>query len=165
MILTWDRDASDLEVGGEHFIVTNRVRNEIDPGAVRRLHDPSEVRRCIVNGQWGPPYMPRKFPKGECRVTDIEIITDRSSDFWPVKIKTNAHQLVQIWELDANGGYDHPIDKLIDDSGYHLHWCEKSISTLGCGRVGTNDDTQVRALAHIIRGAMALHEVVHLKVV
>lgn len=163
MILTWDRDASDLEIGGEHFTVTNRVRNEIDPGAVRRLHDPSEVRRAIVNGQWGPPYMPRKFPKGQWRVLAVEDTHD--PEFAPIKIRTDAHQLVQIWELDDKGGYDHPIDRLVDDSGYHLHWSAISKSTLGCGRVGLDDDTQVRALAHIIRGAMALHEAVFLKVV
>lgn len=163
MILTWDRDACDLEVGGEHFTVTNRVRNEIDPYAVRSLHNPLEVRRSIVDGQWGPPYMPRKFPKGQWRILAVEDTHD--PEFAPIKIKTDAHQLVQIWELDDKGGYDHGAGVYVDDSGYHLHWSAISASTLGCGRVGTNDDIQVRALAHIIRGAMALHEVVFLKVV
>ena len=151
MKLLWDRDKAILTVGEAEFLVTNRVRNEIDPVAVRRLHDPSEVRRAVVNGQWGPPYMPRKFPKGTWRVLEVVDIADPTSDFWPIKIKTDAHQPVQVWALDAAGGYDHPIDKWVDDSGYHLHWCKGSISTLGCGRVGKDDDSQIQYLAIKVR--------------
>lgn len=163
MTLVWLRDDNLLIVGSKRFTVTNRVRNEIDPDAVRNLHDPAEVRKAVVNGQWGPPYMPRKFPKGIWNVTEIEETT--VPDFAPLKIKTNAHQLVHAWALDAKGGYDHELPDLIDDSGYYLHWCQGSRSTLGCGRVGINNDEQVRELAEIIRGAWLLKEDVQLKVV
>lgn len=154
MTLYWTRDAGKLKVdAGPSFVVTNRVRNEIDPAAVRRLHDKTEVRRSIVNGQWGPPYMPRKFPLGEWEIIGIEYTS--SPDFAPIKIKTNAHQLVHAWALDANGGYDHELPDTIDDSGYHLHWCEGSSATLGCGRVGTNTDEQVKALAAILAPELA----------
>lgn len=163
MRIVWDRDAGVATVGDRRFDITNRVRNEIDPTAVRRLHDPTEVRRAIVNGEWADPYMPRKFPKGEWWIIGVED-TD-VPDFAPIKIRTNAHQLVRAWALDANGGYDHPIDKLIDDSGYHLHWSALSRSTLGCGRVGRNDDSQIRDLAALVRAAFSLKETVILEVV
>jgi hypothetical protein len=162
MILTWHRDDNILIVGNRTFTVTNRVRNEIDPDAVRKLHDPSEVRKSVINGQWGPAYMPRKFPLGTWNILEIEETS--VPDFAPIKIKTDAHQKVHAWALDANGGYDHELPDLIDDSGYHLHWCQGSRATLGCGRVGTDSDEQVRELAQIIKGAWLLKDTVQLQV-
>lgn len=155
MLWTWDRNAGKLEAGGKLFTCTNRVRNEIDPSAVRRLHDPAEVRYAIVNGQKGPPYMPRKFPRGMWNIIGIELIADYHSDFWPIKIRTNAHQMVHTWALDVKGGYDHPLPDVVDDGGYHFHWDRWSRSTLGCGRVGIDDDSQIRDLAKVYQQAIA----------
>lgn len=164
MLWTWNRDGGLLDAGGRWFKCTNRVRNEIDPDAVRRLHDPAEVRYAIVNGQKGPPYMPRKFPRGMWTVTGIETIADYHSDFWPIKIRTDAHQLVHTWALDAAGGYDYPLPDVVDDSGYHFHWDRWSRATLGCGRVGTDNDSQIRALADVYYRAVALGEKVQIVV-
>lgn len=160
MLWTWDRDAGSLEAGGKLFTCTNRVRNEIDPSAVRKLHDSAEVRYSIVNGLQGPPYMPRKFPRGMWTVTGFIFIDDYHSDFWPIKITTDAHQLVHIWALDAKGGYDYPLPDVVDDSGYHFHWDRWSRATLGCGRVGDNDDSQIRELLKVYQRAAAKGEAV-----
>lgn len=176
MKLTWNRDENTLETGGIVFTVTNNVRNEIDPHNVRRLHEPAEVRRAVVNGSWGDPYMPRKFPKGTWQITAVEDTSE--ADFAPVKIRTNAHQMVETWLLDpvvekvvdgkkikTGGGYNKPSGKMVNDSGYHLHWCAGSRTTLGCGRVGTDSPKQVQKLAKMIRTAMAAGETVILEVI
>jgi len=163
MKIIWNRDENRLETGGIVFTVTNMVRNEIDPSHVRRLHDPSEVRRAVVNGQWGDPYMPRKFPKGTWQITAVEDTKD--PEFAPVKIKTNAHQMVETWILDSAGGYARPSGKIVSDSGYHLHWSAESRTTLGCGRVGTDSPKQALKLAKMIRAAMAAGESVTLEVI
>lgn len=163
MRLSWIRDSGELTADGRRFVVTNRVRNEIDPLAIRRLHDPGEVRRAVVDGQWGPPYMPRRFPLGTWRILAVEDTS--AQEFTPIKIRTDAHQPVHVWALDADGGYDHETPEIIEDSGYHLHWARDSRSTLGCGRVGTDTAEQVRELARIIRTAMARGERVELEVV
>lgn len=163
MKVVWNRDESDLYCSGIHFFVTNKVRNEIDPLHKRRLHDPMEVVLAIKNGQYSDPYMPRKFPKGIWNITGIENTT--AIDFAPIKIKTNAHQMVETWVLDDKKGYDKPSGKFVDDSGYHLHWSKNSITTLGCGRVGTDTDKQIKKLAGLIKQAFDKGEVVTLEVI
>jgi hypothetical protein len=163
MKIIWKRDENALETGGIVFTVTNNVRNEIDPLNVRRLHEPKEVIRAVVGGEWGDPYMPRKFPKGTWLITAVEN-TDEE-DFAPVKIRTNAFQMVETWLLDAAGGYSRPSGKLVRDGGYHLHYCAKYRTTHGCGRVGTDSPKQVLKLAKMIRAAMASGEEVTLEVI
>ena len=159
MIVTWRRDDEVLEIDGEKFVVTNKVRNELNK--LRKLHDPKEVVRAIVNGQYGSSYMPRQFPRGIWNITEIEYTKVR--DFAPIKIKTDAHQKVQTWALDKLGGYDHPLDIFVDDSGYYLHWAQFSRTTLGCGRVET--ENEVRRLAELIKPALDRKESVILEVV
>jgi hypothetical protein len=163
MKIEWNRDKNDLYCGGIHFLVTNKVRNEIDPLHVRKLHDPNEVVYAIENGQYTNPYMPRKFPKGTWQITEIEETTQ--PDFAPIKIKTNAHQMVEVWLLDDKKGYDKPSGKFVNDSGYHLHWSQNSSTTLGCGRVGSDTDKQVRKLAGLIKQAFEKGEMVILEVI
>jgi hypothetical protein len=149
-MITYRRDENDIEVNEKHFFTTNEVRNEIDPNPInrRRLHDPSEIVKSVVNGSWGPAYMPRKFPKGIWTITAIVPTTE--SVFSPIKIETDAHQTVETWALDANGGYDHADGGHVEDSGYYLHWSQGSRTTHGCGRVGTDTDEQIRALASVV---------------
>ena len=112
MKLVWKRDQEDLEVNGVHFKVWCHVRNEIDPKYIRRLHEPREVVYAIVNGvQTKLLYMPRKFPKGLWEITTVEFVPkiEEQKDFWPIKLRTNASQMVDVWELDKLGGYDKPI--------------------------------------------------------
>ena len=161
MRAVWKRDENVLELNGEQFTVTNRVRNELD--GTRKLHNPKEVVRAIVNGVYSSPYMPRQFPKGAWNITEIEYTKAR--DFAPIKIKTDAHQKVETWALDKSGGYDHPLGIFVDDSGYYLHWSEFSRTTLGCGRVGTDMDKEIRRLAELIKPALDRKESVILEVI
>jgi len=130
----WLRDKGILTIGEETFFVFSEVRNELN--GRRKLGIKGEVVRAVVNGQEGPPYMPRPFPKGLWEITGIEIIADQKSEFYPVKIRTNASQLVNVWELDKSGGYAAMTDREVIDSGYHLHWTP-SKTTWGCGRIGS----------------------------
>jgi hypothetical protein len=148
IVLTWNRDGDDLECMGEHYFVSCKVRNEIDLMNVRRLHDKKEVVKTIQNGVYMYPYMPRKFPKGRFEITSYEKTTDPV--FAPIKIKTNAVQMVEKWELDENGGYAFGTGKMVSDSGYYLHWSKNSLTTHGCGRVGTNTDKQILKLAGVL---------------
>lgn len=148
MTLLWSRDKGILAVNGLQFNATSIVRNELNDR--RKLHDPKEVVRSIVNGKYDKPYMPRPFPFGTFNVTGIEIVEDKTSDFWPIKIKTNASQLVTTWALDKDGGYDHATDQKVVDSGYHLHFGFNSSTTLGCGRVGLSSPSEILKLAGLI---------------
>jgi hypothetical protein len=107
-------------------------------------------------------YMPRPFPKGRWRVTGVEWTNAR--DFAPVKIKTDAHQTVSVWALDAKGGYDHETRQTVEDSAYHLHFCGWSKTTLGYGRVGTDSDAEACLLARIVEEALRPGEEVWLQV-
>lgn len=161
MKLIWNRTKNDLSVGEVHFTVTNEVRNDLNKR--RALHDPRQVVNTVVNGRWGPPYMPQQFPAGTWKITAVEDTAD--PEFAPIKIRTDARQPVFVWALDDKGGYDHPTDTTVMDSGYHLHYAAGSRTTLGCGRVGTNSPEQVRKLASIIREAFKRGDAVELEVI
>jgi hypothetical protein len=97
--------------------------------------------------------MPRPFPLGKWRITGIEASSD--PEFAPFKIKTNAYQMVETWELDAvSEGYSKPTGNSVRDEGYHLHWSANSKTTLGCGRVGTNTDNEIRALVQLVQAEL-----------
>lgn len=146
MTITYKRDENKLIFGSKVFVVTNNVRNEIDPKNVRRTGVASEVRYTVnADRSPGRPYMPRKFPKGTWEITAVEYQKDAkfdAHDYGIVRIRTNAHQQVQLWSLDVNGGYDKPLNEFVDDFGYLFHYSESS-TTLGCGR----NDSQANALA------------------
>lgn len=164
MLLRWNRKESILYIAGledAEYVATSTVRNELN--GRRRLHDPKEVVRAVVNGQYGPAYMPRPFPTGIWHITGIEIIHDESSEYWPLKIKTDAQQEVETWALDDAGGYAHPTGETVTDGGYWLHWTP-SKTTLGCLRIGTDNAEQVRELAGFISAALDRREVVVLEV-
>ena len=150
MTILWNRDTGIAICGDKQFTITSDVRNELN--GRRSLGNPKEVVRAIVKGQWGPPYMPRPFPLGKWRVTGIEK-TD-VPEFAPIKIKTDAWQMAQVWELDKDGGYSHSTDEYVRDEGYYLHWSQGSKTTLGCGRVGLDTDKEVRALALLIQSEL-----------
>lgn len=146
MTITYKRDENQIIFGSKVFTVTNRVRNEIDPANVRRIGVASEVRYTVnADRSPGKPYMPRKFPKGVWEITGVEYQKDKGfdvHDYGQVRIRTNAHQKVQLWSIDVNGGYNKPLQEFVDDYGYLFHYSESN-TTLGCGRI----DTQPNALA------------------
>jgi hypothetical protein len=83
------------------------------------------------------PYMPREFPKGKWKITGIEWTND--PDFAPVKIKTDATQLVHLWTTDKSGGYDTQTSEVVRDSGYYFHHSIFN-TTLGCIKILNEDD-------------------------
>lgn len=155
MIATWKRDENDLMLGGVVFRVTNEVRNEIDPKNVRRLHDAKEVVRTVNQDRSpGGAYMPRKFPRGKWQITAVEWWTPGAWDkdvYGTVRIRTDAHQLVDIWALDVNGGYAEKAGRVLQDYGYLLHY-SPSRTTLGCGRIETQKAAD--KLGRMIEAAM-----------
>ncbi len=153
MNLLWHRDQGVLSVGGDAFDVTSIVRNEVN--GWRKLHDPKEVIRSVTQSRaQGPAVMPRPFPLGEWSVTGITFIDDPASDFYPVKILTNASQPLEVWDLDSSGGYDKPSDRYVVDWGYWFHWISWSRTTKGCGKVGDKSPAQILRLASIIYDAV-----------
>jgi hypothetical protein len=159
--ITWNRDKGTAVAEGVEFVITNDIRNELN--GRRRLHDPKEVVKAVLYGEYGPPYMPRPFPLGAWKITGI--VPSDDQNYAPLKILTDAHQLVDVWALDDRGGYDHPTRERVNDGGYWLHWCGISKTTLGCGRVGTDTDEQVKLLAGMIRKAIEKAEPIVLEVV
>lgn len=131
------RDRQELKIIDEEknqkkiFYCDSVVRNEIN--GERQLHKKSDVVTTIPVSRYETslPYMPRPFPLGEWLITGFEF-TDQTY-FQPVKLLTNAQQLVPIWALDTNGGYDHAAGNMQFDYGYWFHyWGGRT--TLGCGR-------------------------------
>ena len=113
------------------FYCDSVVRNEINKE--RELHKKSDVVFTIPVSRYNKslPYMPRRFPAGVWEITGFEF-TDQKY-FQPVKIFTTASQIVPIWALDTNGGYDHAAGNVQFDYGYWFHyWGGRT--TLGCGR-------------------------------
>ena len=163
MKLIWNRDKGEARIeGGQVFRITCDVRNELN--GRRRLHDRDDVVNTVrENGTWGHAYMPRPFPKGTWNITGVE--KTAVPVFAPFKIKTNAHQKVELWNLDGHGGYDRASGVFAEDYGYHLHWSERSLTTLGCGRVGANTSSEVAALAALVSEALGRGEGVVLEVV
>jgi hypothetical protein len=160
--IIWAREAGTARFEGREFVITSDVRNELN--GRRKLHDPEEVVNVVnADGTWGRAYMPRPFPRGLWKITGTEKTT--RPVFAPVKIKTDAHQKVELWNLDRGGGYDRPSGIFADDWGYHLHWSEYSRTTLGCGRVGRNTSREVVILAEFVEGALKNGDEVTLEVV
>ena len=133
MIARWARNRGVLRIGELFVTCRSDVRNYAN--GRRKLHDPSEVVRAIVNGAYSGPYMPSPFPAGTWKIIGTE--KSKKIEFAPVKILTNAHQPVRLWALDNDGGYDHATEEWVDDSGYWLHFSRDSKTTLGCGRIGS----------------------------
>jgi hypothetical protein len=162
MRIIWRRDSGIAECGGKEFVITSITRNELN--GRRRLHEPSEVVNIVTRGgRWGQAYMPRQFPTGTWKIVGVEKTSEPV--FAPVKIKTDAHQNVELWNLDSHGGYDRPSGIFAEDWGYHLHWSENSKTTLGCGRVGTDTNREALELAGLVSDAMAAGKDVILEVV
>jgi len=147
MKVLFERAIEKLIVEDVVFTVTNNVRNEIDPVYIRKLHDPKEVRYTIKQDHTqGVPYMPRKFPKGNWKITGVEhyaVINGKENfdknEYGTVRIRTDAHQPVTVWALDKAGGYDRATGAVTEDYGYLFHFAPNSQTTLGCGRCQSQD--------------------------
>jgi hypothetical protein len=132
---------------------------------VRTLRDGTRMADEVVRSvPGGRPYDPRPFPSGLWRVTGVVWQKDARFDaatYGPVKILTNAWQMVEVWTLDRYGDYLRETDELVRDEGYWLHYSE-SKTTLGCIRSDSPQD--VIAIAKAVEAALRQGEVVGLEV-
>jgi hypothetical protein len=145
---TFNKEKNELILGDVCFKVTSVVRNELDNS--RKLHDPFQIILSTPgpNGGARKPVMPRPFPNGRWRVTTVHHSED--PNYKPIVVETDAHQMLPVWALDSNGGYDHPTDELIDDYGYWFHhaWFKHngvwvaSHTTHGCGNIINLEDCE-----------------------
>jgi hypothetical protein len=81
------------------------------------------------DGSDGVPYKPQAFPVG---IWKIGVPGARTSQYTaPYFIPTDAHQLVDEWELDEHGLYKCPTGRQVMDWGYGLHHSTCAY-TFGC---------------------------------
>ncbi len=101
------------------------------------------VKSTNEDGTDGVPYKPTWFPVGPWNIPRPRSLAEwaRISIYTaPYFIPTDAHQLVDVWELDENGLYKCPAGILageprkIMDWGYGIHHSEIDY-TFGCLRV------------------------------
>jgi hypothetical protein len=146
-----DLNAGRLIFPDTVFPVSNRIRTLRDG-----TREASEVVRSIPDNL---PYDPQPFPKGLWRITGLDWQKERNFDprtYGPVKIRTDAWQWVNVWELDADGDYLRETERRVKDTCYWLHYSAFK-TTLGCIRLDSPDDAIV--IAHIITRALDREEV------
>jgi hypothetical protein len=139
------------------FSITNNVRSYKTGG--RKSH---EVVRTIPGNY---PYNPQHFPLGNWKITSVEWQDVYKFDFatyGPVKIRTDAWQMVKVWELDKDGDYLEETKIEVKDEGYLLHY-SNSKTTLGCIRLYS--PSEARIIANIIEGALKSGEKIDLQVI
>jgi hypothetical protein len=130
MKITADLNAGKLFIQDAVFPVSCQVRT-LKNGTRKSF----EIVRSIPNNV---PYDPQPFPKGIWRITAVEWNKDNKkfdcNTYGPVKIRTDAWQLVNIWELDNEGDYLWETDQRVRDTGYLLHYTVFN-TTLGCIKI------------------------------
>lgn len=129
----------DYRRGVKQIGADSVVRNELN--GWRALHDPDQVIQGYVEGPKKPNVMPRPFPKGEWELYQPWPRSEERNPYLaPFFVPTSAHQEVEIWALDEDGGYDHPTGEMVDTIGYGLHYSELSKTTVGCIRIWVRND-------------------------
>ena len=139
------------------FPISNRVRTLRD-----RTRRSDEVVRTIPGNL---PYDPMPFPSGVWKITGVEWQEDIGFDYnvyGPVKIRTNAWQWVNVWELDEDGDYLRKRGDEVKDHGYLLHF-SVSATTLGCIRLASPQDA--KTIGKLIAKALKNGESVELEVI
>jgi hypothetical protein len=148
MEVIWKRSHSFLVADGRNIPCWSKVRNELngyrpDPDKMKR--DDADLF-CITepNGRpgGGPPSMPRPFPVGEWKITGVNPHPNPLENhgyLYPFYICTNAHQLLDVWELDDGGFYFRKTGEKKNDSAYGLHF-STSDWTQGCIRIAAEAD-------------------------
>jgi hypothetical protein len=109
---------------GSVYYCTDRVRN-LENGKRRR----DEVIYSIPNRL---PYSPQPFPRGLWTITGIEWRKNANFDrgvYGDVKIRTNAAQMVAVWQTDPDRDYHKATGKQVLDTGYLLHESPRSSTT------------------------------------
>jgi hypothetical protein len=134
-----DLQANMLVLPDAVFHISNNIRT------VRNSTRGSSEVVHTIPGSF--PYDPQHFPKGLWSVTGVDWRKDVKFDvptYGPVKIKTDAWQMVNVWELDEEGDYLRCTDVKVRDTCYWLHYSTFS-TTLGCIRLASPGDAIVIA--------------------
>jgi len=121
---------------------------------LRPLHNPLQVHVSTnADGSDGKPVMPAVFPSGMWNV--IDVVPGNNGDLGPVVIRTDAHQGLRVWTLDAAGGYDHETLEVVEDWGYELHADldpRDGIYSVGC--MHAMDSDTILEIAAAVRAAL-----------
>jgi len=145
-----------LIIDGANLSISNKVR--------RLGNGTRAINEVVLSIPDNLPYDPQPFPKGLWNITGLEWQKEKGFDYYtygPVKIRTDAWQLVKVWKLDNDKDYFKETDKLIKDYGYFLHY-SKSSTTLGCIRIATPENAEI--IAKMIQRAFDNGEKVELEV-
>ena len=146
-----------LRIGEGIFPITNKVRSLRD--GTRASY---EVIRSIPGNL---PYDPQPFPYGLWNIIGIDWQKEKGFDprtYGPVKIRTDAGRLVNVWELDKDGDYLKETAKQVRDEAYWLHYSVSS-TTLGCIRIASPADAE--SIARIVQRLLSQGETVQMEVV
>jgi hypothetical protein len=122
--------AKTLKIEDRKFNISCVVRNELNG-----WRSPSQVIRSIPENK---PVYPRQFPRGSWHIYAVEH-TD-NIEYSPIKIKTNAFQMLPVWALSIEGHYMTKTGEYTRDEAYWMHYATKSTTTLGCIRLNSVSD-------------------------
>ena len=152
LYLEWSKSDKQIKVKQGPLIwymdVSCVVRNELNGWRPNSSKDPKkEVVYGITekNILTDIPVMPRQFPIGKWQITDI--LARKDPTFAPYAIVTNAHQELDIWSLNKNGGYKSKTMRSFTDWQYYIH-CSVWNTTQGCIKA-MNEDHLVRLVSQI----------------
>ena len=145
--------AKSLKIQDKEYYITCIVRNELNG-----WRSPMQVVRSIPENR---PVYPRPFPRGSWHIYGIEFTNDR--EYSPVKIKTNAYQMLPVWGLTEHGHYGAKTQEYTRDEAYWLHYSENSNTTLGCIRLNSTHDAF--RIADIIKKELEAVDYIDLEVI
>lgn len=139
---------------GDDIPATCIVRNEVN--GWRRSDQVVRTTPGTAPDRPGVAYMPRPFPPGAWTVTGVYSMS-KDSVFWPYFIDTDAHQVLSVWETNADGTYGRPTRETFEGVGYGIHHARyndrrglvRSNTTLGC--INILDPTDAERLAQDIK--------------
>jgi len=160
MRITVYLNIGELRINGAAYPVSNKIRTVRD-----KTRKSSEVIRSIPDNA---PYDPQPFPKGlwEINAVEWQEVNGKNmfdyNTYGPVKIRTDARQMVKVWELDADGDYLRETDREVEDRGYLLHY-SVSKTTLGCIKISV--PTDAIQIARVIEKLIDDGEKIELEVV
>lgn len=142
-----------LKIDSFMFSISNLVRNELNGWRKK-----DQVIRSIPHNK---PVYPRQFPKGSWKIYGVQYTNDPV--FAPVKILTDAFQVLPVWTLDEDGNYGEKTIELTRDSAYWFHYSKNSKTTLGCIR--ENSPTDALKIAELIENELKIVDSIDLEVI
>ncbi len=143
----------ELKINEFTFPISCVVRNELNGWRKK-----DQVIYSIPDNK---PVYPRPFPKGSWKIYGVEYTKD--TIFAPVKIKTDAFQMLPVWELDENGHYKRKTEEITKDTCYWMHYSKDFKTTLGCIRLNSPNDAL--KIAELVETHLKYEEFIPLEVI